>query len=182
MSLRILEETPGVLPVTIRATEIQDGKTFSSEETITKEDIDGYYDCTVKLNPDEVLEADRKVMLGRMLLNETRISWKHFLVEYMGKTEDEADDIIADALAESAVLTDPMMRQIRVQEAVEQAGMGRYLEQAKQDAQKQEMMASALGEQPGQKIRPSEAKNPTADGIMRQALGETPQGVRSPPQ
>ena len=182
MALRILDVTPSALPVKITATIIKDGKSTNEVETITKEDIANYYECTVKLNPEEALEADRDVMLGRMLLNETRISWKYFLVHHLHKTEDEADDMIADALAESAVLTDPMMRQIRVQEAIEQAGMGRYLEQAQQDVQKQELMQKALGDQPPQKTRPSEARNPTADGIMRQALNETPVGVRQPPQ
>ena len=182
MALRILDVTPKALPVSITATIIKDGKSTTEVETIAKEDIAEYYDCTVKLNPEEALEADRKVMLGMKLLNETRISWKHFLVHYMSKTEDEAEDMITDALAEVAVLTDPLMRQIRVMEAIEQAGMGRYLEQLKTDARKQELMQGALQEQPQGQARPSEARNPTAAGIMRQSLNETPVGVRKPPQ
>jgi hypothetical protein len=173
MGLRILETVPDVLPITTRATMVIDGEAIEQEEKITKEDINNYYDCVVKLNPEEALEADRKAMLGRMLVNEGRISWRKFLTDYMGHTEDSADDIIAETLAEQAILTDPTMRQIRVMEAIEQAGMTRYLDKLQQEAGQEPV--------PPATYRPSEAGNPVSSDILRQVLGETPVGVRRPP-
>jgi len=181
MSLRILETTPQALPVTIRATVIEKGELVIKEERITREDIAGYYDCTVILNPEEALEADRKVMLGRMLVNEGRISWQRFLVDYMTKTEDEAEEIIAEALAEQTITTDPIMSQMRAQEALEQMGKGKYLEKVKADVRQREQMAGELGKEPIRQGRPSEAKEPLSAATLRQSLGEKPVGVREPP-
>jgi len=170
MGLRILDTIPGALPITARATVIKNGEPITEEYKVTKEDIGGYYGCTVKLNPEEAIEHDRKVMLGRTLVNEGRISWELFLIDYMGMTKDEADKTISDAIAEQAILNDPTMSQIRVMEAIEQAGMTRYLEKIQQTQQA-----------PPPQIRPSEAKNPVARETIRQALGE--KGVaRTPPE
>jgi len=177
MCLKILEKTPQALPVTIRAKVLEKGEYVNKEETITKDDIEGYYNCIVKLNPEEAIEHDRKVMLGRTLVNETRISWKRFLVEYMGKTEDVADDIMAESIAEQAILTDPTMSQMRVMEAIEQAGMTKYLKQLEQQNKETREVKQA-----GTQYRPSEARNPLATSIIRQTLGESPKGVRNSPE
>ena len=183
MALRILEVTPKALPLTIKATTIQKGETIVTEEIITKNDIDGYYDCRVELNPEKDIQSDREVMLGRTLYKEQMISWKKMLMDYMHKTEDEAEDMIAEALAEQAVATSPLLAQMRVQEAMEQIGAKKYLAELTQQADEQGKMNTDL--QKAQNVapyRPSEASNPTGVDVIRQALGETPQGVRNPAQ
>lgn len=183
MGLRLLDTIPKALPVRVNATVIEDGQSINKEWQLTKEDIGGRYNVTVKLNPEEALEADRKIMLYRTLANEGRVSWRRFLVEGMGKTEDEADEIMAEAIAETAMLTDPTIKQMMTEEAIEQIGGQRYLDKLKAQTAEQETMGKSLKENPMQnKGRPSEATNPTAMGIMRQTLGETPVGVRQPPQ
>lgn len=182
MGLRILEVTPQALPITVRATVIEKGEVVRKEEKITKEDIDSYYDCTVVLNPEEALEADRDVMLGKTLKGELLISWRRFLIKHLHLTEGEADEEMAETIAEQTIATDPIMSQMRAQEALEQMGRGKYLEKVKADVQQRERMAGELGKEPVSRGRPSEAREPLSAATLRQTLGETPVGARRPPE
>lgn len=181
IGLSLLYNTPGALPVTVRATEIKGGVSVKSEEQVTKEDIDGYFDCEVILNPDELLEKDRKIMLGRVLVNERRISHREFLIDYMGKTEDEADETLAEVLVEDAIMNNEALKMLRVQEAMEKMGAAKYSQQAQADTQSQVDVEQAVRSNPGIMPRPSEATNPVARDTIRQALQETPVGSRSFP-
>jgi hypothetical protein len=182
MALRILELTPKALPLTVKATTIVKGETITTEETINKEDINGYYDCRVELNPEKDIQSDREVMLGRTLYKEQMIGWKKMLMDYMHMTEDEADDTIADALAEQAVASSPILAQMRIQEAMEQIGATKYLRQIQTETQEQGKMNKDLQNTEVAPYRPSETNNPTAVDVIRQAMGETPMGVRNPAQ
>ena len=175
MALRILEKTPGALPVTVRATTFKDGSTFRTEENITAEDIDGYYDCIVKLTPDKEIENDRLVMLGRILKNEGLISWQRFLTEYKGMTETEAMDEIAATIAETAIASNPTMLQMQVTKAMESIGATDYL-----NALKQQNAEAPKVQQAASTFRPSESSNPTSAQAVRQVLGES-LAVRNPP-
>ena len=178
MGLRILDTVPALLPITVRATVLEDGKPVRKEETITKEDIDGYYDCKVELRAEDELIHDRKVMLGRTLVNEGRIDWRTFLIEYVGYTENKAEDVINQTLADQAILTDPAIRGIITREVLEKLGMQRYLKELEAQAQRQQQMQQAMAQTSAPQGRPSEARNPAAAGITRQMLGETPYGAR----
>lgn len=183
MCLRILYEMPQALPLTIRGEVVEKGKRVVKEETITKEDIDGYYDCSVKLNPDEAVENDRNFMKYRMLVNEGRISWKRFLMEGCGMTEWEADDTIAEALAEQAVRDDPMMRAARTNEALKMQGMERFIQETEQSQMLQQKFSDELANyQPQQgRVRPSEAQNPAAIDTLRQILSSQQSTIRRSP-
>jgi len=173
--LEILDKTPKALPITVYGEEMEDGERVRKINTLTRDDLNGYYDVDVRLNPDEAIEQDRKVMLGRILVNEGRISWRRFLIDYMNQTQEDADQIIAEALAEQAVISDPAMRAIRTREAIEQMGMQKYLKDIQQDTQMQAQMQEDLSKNPVQAKRPSEATNPVARDTLRQALeGEYP--------
>jgi len=119
-------------------------------------------------------------MLGRILVNEQKISWQRFLIEYMGKTQDEADQIIAEALAEDAIMTNPALRAIRHKEAIAQIGAEGMLKEAEQDVAEQQEMVEGLEGAPTPKARPSEAANPLAKDTLRQSMGgQYPMGRRS---
>ena len=185
--LQILDTQPQALPITIQGTVIEKGEKVSREEQITKEDIDAYYDCLVELNPEKALEDDRNFMKNRILVNEGRISWKRFLMEGLKLTDWEADEIIAEALAEQAIRDDPFMKAARTQEAIERMGMTRFLKKAQEeeemgqrlDSEMKEYMSKGGGQTP---FRPSEATNPAAMDTARQLLGgEVPVGSRRSP-
>lgn len=181
MGLKLLVEG-GKLPITVRATVIEDGKPTRKEETITKDDIDGYYDCTVELKAPNELEQDKKVMLYRILANEGRVAWKTLLTKGLGLTEDQAEDEINEALAERAWLTNPMLLEMVMEEAMEDAGMGRLLAKVKERAARAQVAQQGLTPAPPGQVRPSEARNPMAKDIMRKMLSETPVGIRQSPQ
>lgn len=187
MGLRIIDTMPQGLPVLVKGTVFENGEVLNTEEQITKEDIDGFYDCTVVLNPDEEMENDRDFSKYRMLVNEGKISWKEFLIKGCKKTESEAEDIMAEAIAEQTIMTNPQMQDMRVQEALKQMGATKYLDELKAQGAQTDKMNQALQTQQSlqpQKpkgYRPSEARNPLAAGIIRQVLGESPKAVRNPP-
>ena len=179
--LQILDTQPQALPVTFRSEVIEKGDFILKEDKITKEDIDGYYDCTVELNPDEDVEANANFMKYRMMVNEGRISWKRFLIDGLGKTEYESDEMIAEAIAEQDIMTNPQMAQMRSMEAIERMGMTRYLKKMQEQTQeKADMQTTLQNYQP--KSRPSEARNPMATDILRQTLQETPNTQRKTPK
>ena len=182
--LMILDTIPKALPITIRGEVIEKGKKYVKEEQITKEDIAGFYECHVKLNPDQSVEDDRNFMKYRMLVNEGRISWRRFLIEGCNLTEWEADEVIAETLAEAAIRDDPLMRSIRTQEALERMNATRYLRKLQQDKSMNQRMQQELQHyQPPEATgyRPTEVKNPMAYEQARQLLGgEIGNGIRRP--
>jgi hypothetical protein len=173
MGLRVLEIVPALLPITVRVTTTLDGKEIGKEETIDKKDIDGYYDCQVKL---QAKDTGRDYMKYRLLASEGRVSWETLLIEGLGWTQDRAKQEIINALVETAWRTNPKLLDMVLREAMEEAGRSKLLrqmdEQAKQEAQAQQMLAGMPPVQP----RPSEAQSPDAAGILRQVLQETPGG------
>jgi hypothetical protein len=182
LELRYLEAS-GSFPITVRATVIDEkGKKFRQEETITAKDIGGYYDCTVQLKAPNELEQDKKIMLYRGLMNESRVSWKTGLIKGLGYTEDEAEDEINEVLAEQAWRTNPALLNMVFEEALEDAGMGRLLDKVREKTRMAQAAQQSLEGMPKGQVRPSEAKNPFAKDVVRQRIGEQPYGIRQSPE
>ncbi len=183
LSLRALEKIPGLLPLSIRAAKFDGDIDVDKEITVTKDDIDGYYACKVELRPDKEIEEDRNVILGDKLVAAGRISWKRFLIQYMGYTTDEAENEINEVLAEKIMLTNPVIADIVGREALEKQGLQRYVDEmdakAKMEGQARSVLASGAL-QAGMGSRPSEAQDTTNRDTVRQML-ETPTGVRESP-
>lgn len=194
MALKILDTVPGLLPITVRATTLKDGKEIREEETVTKDDIDGYYDCRVEFRAEDEITEDRLINMGRLLVGEGRIDWRTFLIDYCGYSQEKADEVINQTIADKAIFSEPLMG-IIVQEAMEKAGMEHYLQAMQQQTQMQAGQGQPTGGQgmlqgqpmiqggtQGQQIqRPSEAQNPIARDIIRQVLEQTPVGIRRSP-
>lgn len=177
MGLRILETVPTLLPITVRATVLEDGKQVRKEETVTKADIDGYYDCKVELRAEDAIAHDRKVQLGRLLVNEGRIPWVEFLTEYAGYTNDKAEELITQTLVDQAIFS-PQFINITIKEALEKLGMTKHIKELEEKAAMQAEMQQGLGGMGAPARRPTEARNPEAAGIIRQMLEESPVGIR----
>ncbi|MCJ7828239.1 MAG: hypothetical protein MUP81_00665 [Dehalococcoidia bacterium] len=177
MGLRILDTIPGALPITVRATVLEDGKQINKEETIDKKDIDGYYDCTVKLKSESELADNRKFMTYKMLSDVGKLSWETLLIEGLGWTQDRARAEIINSLVETAWQKNPMLLDVVLREAMEEAGKGRLLRQLDEQTATQSAMGMGVPPAEGQ-ARPSEARNPLASDILRQVLRETPTGTR----
>ena len=115
--------------------------------------------------------------MGRMWVNEGRIDWKTFLIEYLGYTEDKAEDVMNQTIADQIIMNDPTMRGALAKEIMEKLGMERYMKEAAQDMMSQQEMAQTFGQSQPQ-YRPSEARNPQAAGTLRQVLEREGGGVR----
>ena len=177
LGLRALEAIPALLPITVGAMVIKDGKSVREEETITNEDIGGFYDCKVELRPEDAITQDRKVQLGRLLINEGRIDKKTFLTEFVGYTNDKAEEIITQVLVDTAIYS-PQFIDIAIKEALSKLGMQEHIQEMEKRAQQQVQSEQALQGMPQAQFRPSEARNPQAADIVRQMLQESPSGIR----
>jgi hypothetical protein len=182
LCLRAIETIPGLLPIDIRTVEFVDGQTIRKEETVTKEDIDGFYECKVEFKPDEELEQGRKLMMFRALHDSPsgpKVSWKTLLTEGLGWPEEKAEEEIDETLAETAIRTNPLLANIAVEEAMEGLGLQRYLNELK--SQGQELMTTGLAP-----IRSGQPRaftgNPESRDVVRQMLMQEAGGtVRKPP-
>jgi hypothetical protein len=177
LCLRALDTIPALLPIEVKATVIKEGEKVREEEKINKEDIGGYYECKVELKPKDALIEDRKTQLGRLLVNEGRIDWKTFLTEYVGYTNDKAEEVITQTLVDQAIFS-PQFINITIKEALEKLGMQKHIEELEKQASEQMQMQQQLSQMGRPQFRPSEARNPQAADIARQLLQESPQPIR----
>ena len=167
IGLRYLTVVP--VDVSIRATEIKDGKESYKEEKVTKADIDGYYDCQVKLQSKD---SDRDFMKYRLLAEQQRISWETLLVEGLGWTQDRAQQEITNTLVETVWRNNPQLLEMVLNEALEEAGQTSLLKKMAEQKAKQAQSQQLLAGMPPAQPRPSEAQNPMAADILRQVLNE----------
>ncbi len=185
MCLRTVEKISGMLPLTVETEKIENGRKVSKEEEVTKEDIDNYYTCKVELKADKDIEDDRNIMLGQKLVDGGRISWRTFLIKYMGYTEDESDDEINESLCEKIMLTNPAIADVVARESLERQGLQRLIKELDAQAQAQGQTRALMSRGPimeGKQVRPGEARDSTSREVVRQQLNETPVGVREPPR
>jgi len=179
MALKIIDTVPGILPITLRATTIENGKEIKKEETVTKEDLDGYYDSTVEFKADEEITENRNFVKYERLAGAGRVSWKTLLKRGLNYSDEEADEEMTETLAEMAWRTNPQMLSMVLQDALEKAGENSLLRKMEQQATQQAQMAQTPYQGGG--VRPSEAQNPLAKEIMRSTINESPRPTRLPP-
>jgi hypothetical protein len=194
MALEAIDKIPGSLPIEILTVEkAPDGRSLVRPERVTKADIDGYYDVSVKLQVDDAIEKSHKIMLGRTLMGDAgggkqRISWKYFLVQFCGMPDEDAEDMITDVIAEQAYLSNPMIADMVVREAIEKMGGQKYLRD------QQGALTTGLGPNPQQQMVPGLAppgqgqtprnmntQNPVSRDVIDQALRQAPYPVRESP-
>ncbi len=130
LALRIIDTQP-IDPISVETIEFVNGENIRKLETVTKEDIDGYYGCSIEFKPDKDVERSGQVMLYRTLANEGRVSWKTLLMEGLGMTEDEAEDEMAEATADTVIRTNLTAANIAAEEAFEKMGMQRFSNEMK---------------------------------------------------
>ena len=99
-----------------------------------KRDLDTVYKCQVKLKAEDPTEQDRLATLGDRLWfrGQGSIDLRTNLIKYQGYTEDEAEDIIANILVDRLTLYNPDVAEVMGMVFAEEAGMEKWIEQAKQ--------------------------------------------------
>ena len=130
MGARIIDKVYGH-PVAIRD--------FASEAkrehiVLKPEDIDGHYDCEVKLLAEPPEATDMRKALGRTMRQGGSISHKTELRKYHDMSEEEAENEMAQIHAEDA-MKEPSVRGGIALDAMERLGMHKALEQIRQAMQ-----------------------------------------------
>ena len=95
-------------------------------------DLDTQFKCEVKLKAVEAIEMDRQQTLGARQYQIGVLSLKSLHMDYMGMTEDEHKEEVAEILADKVTFQDPAWAGVIGQAAAQEGGMAQQLEAAKQ--------------------------------------------------
>ena len=100
-------------------------------DEIQKNDIGGNYDLTIKLEVDDPVERDRRMVAGRVLVESGMRSLRTFLMTDVGMSSEDADREIDEILAEKIMFQSPDIAAFMGFKAAEKSGMADELEQYK---------------------------------------------------
>jgi len=145
-------------------------------ETISPQDINGYYRCHVKLEAEEPELNDRRAALGDKLWNHGQgsISWQRNLQEYQGVADASSE--MAQVIAEQTIIQSPVLLKAREMKALEELGMREEIEQLMVEEEQKKKIAQRQPELsgPGQ-VPPTQAPMPGSARMMdlrtKQILG-----------
>jgi len=155
MGLRLMDTLPNLRP---------DG--------IHEGDINGNYRCRVELKASDPIEADRKAMLGSRLFQQGEIDLRTNLIEYQGKTPEDAEEIIIQMMVDKVTIQSPEIAQLIGMKAAQKMGMEDALLAIRQQNQGMQQMGGGGG-------RPSEVQ--TEQGREMPDLSLEGKGARRPP-
>ena len=163
MALAICAKIPDLLP-----------------EGLSREDIERKYSCEVKLRADDPIERDRAITLMDRLRTTGGASLRSFLIQGRGMTQDEADDEIAQILAEKVTIYNPDVAAVLGMDAAMEMGMADKVLQAKQKTATMQQNLGASVVQGGQ----GGVDNPMTPSAMQRAQGEaqTTLGMEQSPE
>jgi hypothetical protein len=114
MAFKICKIVPDMLPPTIR-----------------EEDVDSYSELRIDLKKEDPNELSRKSADGDMKYLKGIIDLETNLIEYQGRTKDEAKQIIDKMMADDIMRNDPIIRSIVAQQVAQEMGVTDKYEQMK---------------------------------------------------
>ncbi len=145
MGLKILKiPALNLFPVSVRGIKTENGVRIREEETITAENIDDF-ECEVELRASNPMEDERRAMLGDREQLEGIIDWRTNLMEFKGKSLDEAEEIINRTLADRALMSNPMLLQAITMRAMQKLGMQQELQAIQAQGQTEQAMKETAG-------------------------------------
>jgi hypothetical protein len=109
-------------------TAVGDGQTIHYEAYVKPDDFKGYYDCKVSLFADTPEANAMKKKLGVELQSTGVISHRANLIEYQGKTAEEAEMEMSQIWAERALANNPSLQQAIGENALERLGIAKEAE------------------------------------------------------
>lgn len=168
MAIKIIKVVPTLIPSGLHKADVE------------RDDIQ----VTVRLMADDPVEADRLATLGERLWNMGRgsISLRENLIEYQGKSPDEAENIIVDKLVEKVTLENPEVAAVLGMEFAREAGLMDEIEEARQLQADQAQSRASLAEAPPPTTverTQGETQTPTGAEMIDQSLVN--RGSRRPP-
>ena len=126
-----------LLPVSIMATTLDNGQRISKEIKVEKSDIDSFR-CVLKLKAADPIEDKAMAQIGTSKWQIGEIDWLTNLMQFKGKSLDEADVIINARMAEDLIKNDPELFQSLVFGLNKNLGIGAT------------MLPAGAAQQPGQ--------------------------------
>lgn len=142
-------------------------------------DLDVQFKCEVKLKAVEAIEMDRQQTLGARQYQIGVLSLKSLHMDYMGMTEDEHKEEVAEILADKVTFQDPVWASVIGQAAAQEGGMAQQLEVAKQAVQEnlKSQVKQAIPQSTMERVQ-GEVETP-----MGQEMGTAPRiGARQSPE
>ncbi len=164
--LRILNEQPNMMPVTVYASALVDGEEIRKEDKVVKNDINGNYDCTIEMKASSAIQKDRDAQMFKQGRDTGLFTTETTLVKGYGFTPEKARDEIDNRMVEDVTINFPPWRMAMAVLYAQQAGIP---------------IEQFLGQEGGgQAPRPTERQ--TAQGRLEADVGNQQSGVRQPPQ
>lgn len=142
----------------------------SSRFTISPSDINGYYECEVKLLAEPPEATDVRKTLGSNLQNSNSMSKKRNLIEHQDLSADEADEEMAQMAAENIVDKNPLFAMAMAREAAKQLGMKELQDEIDGLIQQQQVPETSNPEG-----RPKGPNQPTAQESLPQRAVSSPE-------
>jgi len=115
-------------------------------EGLQEGDLDCIIKCEVRLKASDPVEENRLSLMGSRLLLNKEIDPITNLVEFKGKTKEEAEEIVVDTLAWLAVMSNPDILNLIGLRTAEKSGMTEQLKEIK--GRQQEIRKTLGGEMP----------------------------------
>ncbi len=136
---------------------------------VKEEDVDSYSELRVDLKKEDPNELSRKSADGDLKYTHGIIDLETNLIEYQGRTKDEAKQIIAKMMAFNVMNNDPIIKTLIAQQVAQEMGV-----EDKYNQMSQQMTEQASGKTSGM--------NPTVNvgargGAPRQGNIQTPTGM-----
>jgi hypothetical protein len=103
--------------------------------------INGKWTVEIELKASDPIADDRRAQLGNRLFNDGIIDERTNLIQYQGKTADEAEDIIINKAVDGALKSAPIQELI-IRKAVEKLGL-------EEEVEKMQRLAAHAGVTPG---------------------------------
>lgn len=153
-------------------------------EHLHKDDLEAEFECVVKLRAADLVEEDRKATLGDRLWNmgNGAIDLETFHTQFLNYTQEESKKIKAKMLVDKLTIYNPDVASVMGMVFAEEAGMGKWIEEAqaqKQQIQKQQQGLVEMPPKTTQERVGGEIKTPLGAEMVDMALSN--RGARKPP-
>ena len=153
-------------------------------EGLQKSDADIKLRCSLKLRAEDPLERDRLVTLGDRLWAQGNgaIDLRTNLIEFQGRSQAEAEEIIVNLLVDKLTLQNPEVAQVMGMVFAEESGMAEWMKKAVEQSQQAPTIQKGLqlpSPKTTQQRVQGEVAQPMGAEMIDMALAN--RGSRNPP-
>jgi len=152
-------------------------------EGLTKKDLEATFKCAVKLKASDPIEEDRLATLGSRLYSQKEIDLTTNLTQYKGYSQNRAQEIIIQMLADAVTIQNPYVAQYLGMVAAKEMGMEDAIEFLQGQAQGMNQQQQGLQAPPSataQKRTQGEVETPMGQEMIDESLRN--RGMRRPPE